>query len=73
LLPFIKVIDTHRGARRGRWYNIEPPKANFHKFVNKNAIKPKIGDLPGNFVQIALTPGKNLSHPSPGFSTCVHL
>jgi hypothetical protein len=27
------------------------PQENFKSLVNKNAIKPKIGDHPGNFVQ----------------------
>jgi hypothetical protein len=51
------IIDTHRGegegeggGGRGR-INIIPPLANFKILVNKNAIKPEIGDPPppGNF------------------------
>jgi hypothetical protein len=37
------------GGRRGGRVNIRPPKANFIRLVNKNAIKPKISDPPGNF------------------------
>jgi hypothetical protein len=33
-----------------------PPQANFKRLVNKIAVKPKIGDPPGNFIRKALTP-----------------
>jgi hypothetical protein len=50
------------------------PRHIFKKFVNQNAIKPKIGYRRDNFVLKALTPrdfSKNLSYV-PGFSTHVH-
>jgi hypothetical protein len=47
------------------------------KLINKNAIKPKIGDPPGNLFQNALTSPGILaifwSTPFPGLSTRVHL
>jgi hypothetical protein len=36
--------------------NSRPPPGNFQKLVNKNAIKPKIGDSPGNFLLKVMTP-----------------
>jgi hypothetical protein len=57
--------------------NIGPPQANFKTFVNKNAIKPKIGGHLWQFFLKALTPigilAKNIRYPLPWFSTRVHL
>jgi hypothetical protein len=70
-------IDAHRrveGRRRG--YETAPPRQIFEKLVNKNAIKPKIGDLPLAIISENLDPqprdfGKNFKYPPPGFSTRV--
>jgi hypothetical protein len=44
------------GPGGGKWVKLRDQMKIFKKLVNKNAIKPKIGDLPGNFVLKALTP-----------------
>ena len=40
-------------------YATGPPRGTFVKHVDKNAIKPKMVDPPGNFVQKVLTPTRN--------------
>ncbi len=53
-----RVGKVHRCTERGR-VNIGPPPsphANFKRLVNKNAIKPWIGDSPAKFFLQALTP-----------------
>jgi hypothetical protein len=60
-----RAIDARRRGWGGRC--IGPPRQVFKKLVNKNAIKPKIGDYPlVIFLRKCLTPlGKNLSYPPP--------
>jgi hypothetical protein len=55
-----------------------PPRQIFEKFVNKNAIKCKIGGPPLAIFPETLDPpigilAKTSRTPSPGFSTRVHL
>jgi hypothetical protein len=47
----------------------------FKKLVDKNAIKPKVGDLSGNFVLKALTPvdKSELPHPLDFQPMCIYL
>jgi hypothetical protein len=63
LSKMIIIINAYRGVRgEGR---------EKQKTVTKNAIKPKIGDTPGNFFRKALIPPpprdfiKSLSNPLP--------
>ncbi len=43
-------INAHRRGEGGRErVKIGPPQANFKILVNKNAMKPKIGEPPSNF------------------------
>ena len=66
----------HAGAVEGRkGVNIGPPQANFKRLVNKNEIKPKIGDPLAKLSGKPWPPGipaKIWGTPSPGFSTRVH-
>jgi hypothetical protein len=49
-------MHTGRGLGGEKGDETAPPRQIFEKLVNKNAIKPKIGDPPGNFVLRAWTP-----------------
>jgi hypothetical protein len=70
---------VHTGVRGGRVTDKYRtlPQANFKTLVNKNEIKPEIGDSPGNFPSKPRPPlgilAKTSGTPSPGFSTRVHL
>jgi hypothetical protein len=49
-----RAKDAHRG---GEWGHIKHPlRKIFKKLVNKNAIKPKIWNPPGNFSPEMLDP-----------------
>jgi hypothetical protein len=78
LILFAHLIDAHRegGGGRGKGDETAPPRQIFEKLVNKNAIKPKIGGPPGNFVLEALNPPgfwKNLSYPPWIFNPCASM
>jgi hypothetical protein len=67
VLLFNLNIDAHSVGEGEGWDETATPLPHpgrfSEKLVNKNAIKTKIGDHPD----------KNLSYPSPRFSTCVPL
>ena len=70
-------LRCSQGSEGGRGYNMGPPSLIFKKLVNKNAIKPSIGDTPWQFCLESIDPSKdvfkNLSYPSPGFSpVCIY-
>ncbi len=64
-----------RGRGRGKWWMKQHPPDKFSKkLVNKNAIKAKIGDTPGNFSGKPRAPSKNLSYRLPWiFNPCVSM
>ncbi len=56
MILFVHLIDAHRGGGEGKGDETAPSRQIFEKLVNKNAIKPKIGEPLANFVLKALTP-----------------
>jgi hypothetical protein len=73
-------IHREGGAGSRRRYNIETPRQKQTNLPIQNAIKSKIEDPCGNFVQKPLTAPppsrdfcKNMSHPLPWIFICVQL